>query len=150
MYLVDTNIFLEILLNNKNRAACEDFLNKNISNLFIPDFSLHSIGIVLFRDNKPGLFDRFIADIMPQIILLTIPTSHYFLITNGRTAYGLDFDDAYQYAVAKYQGLILVTQDGDFDYVTDIQIENIYWIDISEEWRRYDSYKEDDWRALIE
>ena len=49
MYLVDTNIFLEILLNDPNKLNCEKFLNDNINNLYISDFSLHSIGIILWR-----------------------------------------------------------------------------------------------------
>ena len=42
MFLVDTNIFLEILLGQDKKEDCKRFLNNNIENLNITDFSLHS------------------------------------------------------------------------------------------------------------
>ncbi|RDC66404.1 hypothetical protein AHMF7616_05035 [Adhaeribacter pallidiroseus] len=35
MILADTNIFLEILMNQGSKEKCKDFLNKEIGNLFI-------------------------------------------------------------------------------------------------------------------
>jgi predicted nucleic acid-binding protein len=58
MFLVDTNIFLEILLTQDKKAICKKFLDKNIGNLHITDFSLHSIGVILFRYN-PTLRTQF-------------------------------------------------------------------------------------------
>lgn len=43
MFLIDTNIFLEILLAQNKKEICKDFLNFNIGKLYITDFSLHSI-----------------------------------------------------------------------------------------------------------
>jgi len=34
----------------------------------------------------------------------------------------LDFDDTYQYSVAKYYGLKVVTMDKDFEKIKDLQI----------------------------
>jgi len=34
----------------------------------------------------------------------------------------LDFDDAYQYSVAKYYGLKIVTMDRDFERIKDLEI----------------------------
>ena len=34
----------------------------------------------------------------------------------------LDFDDAYQYSVAKYYGLKIVTMDKDFEKIKDVEI----------------------------
>ncbi len=56
MYLVDTNIFLEILLGQDKSSVCKDFLNKNDDKIFISDFSLHSIGVILFRFKKKEIF----------------------------------------------------------------------------------------------
>ena len=123
MYLIDTNIFLEILLNDSNRNKCEKFLNDNISLLFISDFSLHSIGIILFKKNKPGLYQKFIQDIISHITIVTLDLSNFECLWNGRITYNFDFDDAFQYCVAKHQGLTLITQDEDFKNVTDIKIE---------------------------
>jgi hypothetical protein len=37
-FLVDTNVFLEILLNQPGRAKCEQFLQQNPGALAIADF----------------------------------------------------------------------------------------------------------------
>jgi len=49
MFLIDTNIFLEILLEQEKKEDCKKFLNDHIGNLHITDFSLHSIGVILFK-----------------------------------------------------------------------------------------------------
>jgi uncharacterized protein len=42
-YLLDTNIFLELLLGNKNSTQAEKFINSHaVSNLAVSDFSIHS------------------------------------------------------------------------------------------------------------
>lgn len=125
MYLVDTNIFLEILLNDKKRQACEIFLKDNIDDLCISDFSLHSIGVILFHKNKPNAYKKFIHDVIPLIALVTLRLTSYSYLFQGRSTYNFDFDDDYQYAVAKDRGLILKTQDQHFNPVTDIDVEFI-------------------------
>lgn len=47
MYLIDTNIFLEILLNQDKKEICKNFLSENFNLLHISDFSIHSIGVIL-------------------------------------------------------------------------------------------------------
>jgi hypothetical protein len=42
MFLVDTNIFLEILLRQDKKEDCKSFLDNNIENINVTDFSLHS------------------------------------------------------------------------------------------------------------
>jgi predicted nucleic acid-binding protein len=46
-YLVDTNVFLEILLNQAGRKKCEAFLQDEKGAAWISDFTLHSIGVLL-------------------------------------------------------------------------------------------------------
>jgi predicted nucleic acid-binding protein len=67
MYLLDTNIFLEILLKQEKSEECKNFLKSNVNNIFISDFSLHSIGVILFRYKKHKLYEDFIKDILSQI-----------------------------------------------------------------------------------
>jgi hypothetical protein len=51
MYLLDTNIFLEILLQReKSKAAKHLFIANPSSDLFITDFSLHSIGFSFSKE----------------------------------------------------------------------------------------------------
>lgn len=47
MFLVDTNIFLEILPGQEKKTICKEFLDDNAGNLNISDFSLHSLGVIL-------------------------------------------------------------------------------------------------------
>jgi len=61
-HLVDTNIFLEILLNQAARKKCEAFLQGEKGAAWISDFSLHSIGVLLFRQKRTELFDKFVQD----------------------------------------------------------------------------------------
>ena len=122
MFLVDTNVFLEILLKRDKKEDCKKFLNDNIGNLSITDFSLHSVGVILFRYGKEEVFRKFVEDIMPNIKLLSLPMEQYKEVVNVRKSLNLDFDDAYQYSVAKYYGLKVVTMDRDFERIKDLEI----------------------------
>jgi predicted nucleic acid-binding protein len=122
MLLVDTNVFLEILLGRDKKERCKTFLDTNIGNLHITDFSLHSIGIILFRYRKEGVFRNFVEDVLPNIRLLTLPIELYSELVTVIKSLNFDFDDAYQYSVAKYYGLKVVTMDNDFEKVRDIEI----------------------------
>ncbi|KFZ44154.1 DNA-binding protein [Smithella sp. SC_K08D17] len=122
MFLADTNIFLEILLGQDKKEACKTFLISNIGDLSITDFSLHSIGVILFRYNKEDIFRKFVEDVMPDARLLTLPMELYNDVVNVRKSLKLDFDDAYQYSVAKYYGLKVATMDKDFEKIEDVEI----------------------------
>ncbi len=56
MYLFDTNIFLEILLNQSKSGLCKEYLNEKAESINISDFSLHSIGVILFRYDKSNVY----------------------------------------------------------------------------------------------
>ena len=77
MYLLDTNIFLEILLKQEKSEECKNFLKTNIDSIFISDFALHSIGVILFRYNKHKTYQDFIKDILSQIRILNLPSPEY-------------------------------------------------------------------------
>ena len=125
MYLVDTNIFLEILLNQDKKEDCKKFLENNNGELFISDFSLHSIGVILFRYDKLNIFRDFIQDIFPDFNIVSLPRNQYEEIIKAKIEYSLDFDDAYQYRIALSFGLIIATMDKDFN---KIKYENIVFI----------------------
>ncbi len=122
MFLVDTNVFLEILLGQDKKKDCKKFLQNNIRNLNITDFSLHSIGVILFRYGKDDVFQRFIEDIMSNTRLLSLPIQLYREVVNVRKSMNLDFDDAYQYSIARYYSLKVVTMDKDFKRIKDVEI----------------------------
>lgn len=122
MFLVDTNIFLEILLNQAKKDNCKNFLDSNKSNIKITDFSLHSIGVILFKYSKGSIFQKFVEDIIPQTQILSLPIELYKELANVIKNMNLDFDDAYQYKVAKYYGVKVVTMDSDFRRIKDVEI----------------------------
>jgi uncharacterized protein len=111
--LIDTNIFLEILLRQSAAEKCKQFLQEP-NELFISDFSVHSVGVRLFRDNQPELFETFIADSLPNLEIISLSDANYGQIVSVRRSFGLDFDDAYQFAVATEHNCSIVTQDKDF------------------------------------
>lgn len=123
MYLIDANIFLAVLLNEKKDAACKEFLSTNRGKLCISDFSLHSIGVVLLRLGKNSLFFKFVEDALPLLSLVTLPIELYKEIPKIKDRKGLDFDDSYQYLIAKHNGMSLVTLDSDFLKINDIKVK---------------------------
>jgi predicted nucleic acid-binding protein len=122
MILADTNIFLEILLKQDRKDDCKDFLDRNKGNIYITDFSLHSIGVICFRYGKEEVFQKFINDILPHVDFLTLPMDRYSEVIKNKVNLNLDFDDSYQYTVAKYFDLKIATMDKDFKKVEDIEV----------------------------
>ena len=72
-YLIDTNIILEILLQQEKSEKCKEFLSQNFSECAISDFSLHSIGVLLFRFKKPTVYNSFIFEFAEKLMVLSIP-----------------------------------------------------------------------------
>ena len=122
MFLIDTNVFLEILLMQDKKDSCKKFLDNNIGNLHLTDFSLHSIGVILLKYNKGDVFQKFIEDVLPNIKLLSLPVRLYKEVLNANNNFNLDFDDAYQYSTAKYFGLRVATMDKDFERINEEDI----------------------------
>lgn len=122
MYLLDTNIFLEILLDQEKSSECKRFLLSNENQIFISDFSLHSIGVILFRYKKIKIFNSFVEDVISKIRVLNLPTSEYTRMESSTKKLQLDFDDLYQYHIAKYFELKIVTMDSDFKKVQDLEV----------------------------
>lgn len=98
-YLVDTNIWLERLLDQEKSDIVYTFLNSiPKSQIFISDFTLHSIGVILTKLKKPDTFDKFVRDIFinGQIEQVTLDSNDFIDLTENVKNFNLDFDDAYQ------------------------------------------------------
>lgn len=122
MFLIDTNIFLEILLKQEMAESCKKFLEEHTGELGFTDFSLHSIGVILFRQEEKQLFLKFISDTVPRIHLISLPKDQYKEVISHANTHRLDFDDAYQYTVCKHYGFQLATMDQHFKAVKDIEV----------------------------
>ena len=121
MYLVDTNIFLEALLEQDKTNEVKQFLQSiDLSTIFVTDLSLHSIGIILSRLKNFALFLSFLEDIVIDGVgILSLHSEELKTLEQPLQKFNLDFDDAYQYAIAEKYGLQLISFDTDFDR-TDI------------------------------
>lgn len=65
MLLVDTNVFLEVILEQQNaREAKELLAGIEEHQFFISDYSLHSIGLLLFRRKQHNIYHQFIRDMI--------------------------------------------------------------------------------------
>ncbi len=117
MYLIDTNIFLEILLEQAKKETCKHFLANHSGKLKISDFSLHSIGVILFRSGKTDVFEMFVRDVLPNVTIVTLSTPGYDSLPQEADRKKMDFDDTYQWKIAEENVFTLVTMDQDFKAV---------------------------------
>ena len=63
--LLDTNIFLEIILSQEKAEEAKNLLLKSEQHeFFITDYSLHSIGLLLFRRKQHDAFRAFLDDVL--------------------------------------------------------------------------------------
>ena len=73
----------------------------DLSTIFITDLSLHSIGIILYRLKNFSLFSSFVGDVIVEGVgILSLPPEDLKTLDLTADKFNLDFDDAYQYAVA--------------------------------------------------
>jgi Predicted nucleic acid-binding protein, contains PIN domain len=117
MYLIDTNIWLELLLEQERSKECRIFFERMDSKLlFISEFSLYSIGVILFKLKKESVFDDFLEYLFKsEISVARLSLKDMKQLVLIKQKFNLDFDDAYQYVVAEKFNLIIVSFDSDFD-----------------------------------
>ena len=116
--LIDTNIFLEVILAQSRATDAKDLLSKTEEHeFFISDYSLHSIGLLFFRRKQHDVFRRFLADMfaIANIRMISLLSIYMENVINIALKFGLDFDDAYQYTVAEQYGFTIISFDSDFD-----------------------------------
>ena len=119
MYLIDSNIWLELLLKQeKSDKVAEMLRNTQIDLLSISDFTLYSIGIILSKLKEFDLLNEFYNDVISngKIHIFNMNPNDLSRITNIEQKFNLDFDDAYQYLVAEEYDLTIVSFDKDFDH----------------------------------
>jgi hypothetical protein len=116
MYLLDTNIILELLLEQEKADEVEYFLrNTSLSQLCLSEFSLYTIGINLLRRQKSDSLLKMIEDmlIMGGVQLIRLKVGDMEKLVDFSKRFNLDFDDAYQYTLAEKYNLTLVSSDFD-------------------------------------
>ncbi len=114
----DTNIFLEVILEQDKADEAKALLSKTLEHdFFMSDFSLHSIGLLLFFRKQPSVFLQFLKDMIfnAGIIVTSLSVYDTEIVVASAEGFNLDFDDAYQYAIAEKYGLSIISYDSDFD-----------------------------------
>lgn len=119
MCLIDTNIFLEVLLSQEKKDVYKKILDATVGNRYLSDFSLHSIGVILFKNGKENVFKKFVVDVVPKVKIITLSKGLYKYLAGAKEDTGLDFDDVHQFKIAEEYGLEIVTMDKDFNRVRD-------------------------------
>jgi predicted nucleic acid-binding protein len=118
VYLVDTNVWLERLLDQSRSEEAGRFLDDTATDrLFVTDFALHSIGVVLHRLDRFETFSQFVQDVFVDgsVGLMRLDPDDMPRLVEVAQSFNPDFDDAYQYLIAEKHNLAIVSFDGDFD-----------------------------------
>lgn len=122
MYLLDTNIIMELLLDQEKSNEVEQFMRETrLDNLYLSEFSLYSLGIVLLRRGMYDVFLQTVDDLLVAggVRLLRVGVRDMQDVVVAARRFNLDFDDAYQYVISEKYGLTIVSFDSDFDH-TDL------------------------------
>lgn len=115
--LLDTNIFLEIILDQERASEAKDLLIRTDQHdFYLSDYSLHSVGLLLFRRNQHQAFREFVQDVIWDggVGVLSLAANEIGDVAQAAQQFNLDFDDAYQYTLAVKVNADLVSFDKDF------------------------------------
>ena len=121
MFLIDANVFIELVLDQNRAQECEDFLEKVMAGKIectVSDFNIDGVLLAIYRETKnPGLLMKFLSTIMTYRGL-----SFYFVTMSDRLkaielseSYKLDFEDSMTLQAAFSTGNTIISFDHDFD-----------------------------------
>lgn len=125
MYLIDTNILLEFLLDQEKSDECQEFLEKvdegEITGI-LTVYSLHSAAVILEELKSLDEYREFLHTInnFEGLYLHSLTTEEEIKVCKDSEYQELTFDDSYQYRTAKNLDIPIVSLDNDFDK-TDIE-----------------------------
>jgi uncharacterized protein len=118
VYLLDTNIWLERLLGQSQSKVVGELLNKLPANqMIMSDFTLHSLGVILYRYRQQAIFKLLVQDVLidGDVMLASLSATLTPRVVDIIDKFQLDFDDAYQYVIAERENAVMVSFDKDFD-----------------------------------
>jgi len=94
-YLLDTNVFIEFLLEQENADEAGELLEKMSAGFGISLFALYSIGIILTRRGRASAFLQLVEDIEETgTVVVQLHLSDMSNVITAMQQYSLDFDDA--------------------------------------------------------
>lgn len=124
MYLIDTNIFLELLLGRQHAQSCEKLLlraSRGEIKCLVTSFTVHAVEGIL-SDNLKAI-ETFLRNIDASlgISIYSTVTEEEMEVSIFANKVGLDFDDGIQYLVAKKSNArAIISFDRHFD-LTDLE-----------------------------
>lgn len=116
--LLDTNVFLELLLDRPKAAEVERLLDEvAVGDIYLSAFTVDSIGVMLTSRQLSHVFVDFLDDwlINGGIRQLGLNPEDLHKVVEVARLFNLDFDDSYQVVTAEKYDLILVSFDAHFD-----------------------------------
>jgi predicted nucleic acid-binding protein len=118
--LVDTNVFLELLLNQAKAADCASFLERieqGQSQGFVTDFTIHSLAVILERTGHGSMLPQLFASLSAfrGLTVLHASLSEQSDVAAFAIEVGLDFDDGYQAYFAHRMNVPIISYDHHFD-----------------------------------
>ena len=119
MYLIDTNIFLEAMLDRKYKDDCQALLrmidNGDIK-AYVTTYSIHSIETILDKIGDLEALKIFLGSIgeMKGLSIYNTDLKDEIAVIDEMDV-GLDFDDALQSYVTKKLNLEIISFDRHFD-----------------------------------
>jgi predicted nucleic acid-binding protein len=126
LILLDTNIFLELLLGQKRATECENLLeliSKGQTEATVTHFAVHAVEAALGDESSLATFLRNLEHSVGLYIYET-NLSEEMAAALMSEKIGLDFDDTLQYFVAKKLGVdAVVSFDEHFDKVDLRRVE---------------------------
>ncbi len=110
MHLVDTNVFLEVMLSGPRKNVCKRFLNllgKGEKKGIITDFSVYSIMIIMGGFMKKRELRTFLTSLSAYkgLNIYTTTLREKVKAVDASVEKGLDIDDSIQYSVALTLGV---------------------------------------------
>jgi predicted nucleic acid-binding protein len=118
MYLVDTNVWLESILEQERADEVRDFMRQVEGRLLaVSEFSIYSVCVILERMKRREACADFLTDTIADtgLLMVRLDVPDMLRALDACRRYRLDFDDAYQYVAAEKHDLTLVSFDADFD-----------------------------------
>lgn len=118
MYLLDTNIWLERLLDQAQSTIVGQLLDRlPTEQMCMTDFTLHSLGVILNRLGQRDIFTVFVQDVLIDggVALTSLPSTSMHRVVAVMSQFSLDFDDAYQYVAAERANVGIISFDAHFD-----------------------------------
>ena len=125
MYLLDANIFLEVLFKRKRWKECRKLLRqvkKGKIRAYVLHFTIHGISAIL---GKPHMVSTFLSEIntWQGLTIVDLTLEEEILASELASQTGLDYDDGLQYYFAKKKNIPIISFDKDFDQLDIKRIE---------------------------